>query len=312
MNWWSIFYIIIFPGFVFLSVYGLLAEFVDRKLYARFQNRKGPPWYQPLADFIKLISKETIIPAEADKGMFRILPVFALAAVSTAVLYVPIWGTGSLLPFEGDVIVILYLLTIPTLTFFLAGWHSASLYSALGSVRSLTQLFAYEVPLFMSILGPALLAGTWNISGIAAFYAANPLYAVANIPGFVAALIATQGKLERVPFDIPEAETEIVAGSFTEYGGRLLAIFRMAIDVEMIVVASLLAAIFIPLFSDSVWLGMLFYIIKTMLIVFLLAAFRSVMARLRLEQMVRFCWRVLTPLALAQILIDVLLKGFLK
>lgn len=309
---WSIFYILVFPGFIFLSVYGLLAEFIDRKLNARFQNRKGPPWYQPLADFIKLISKETIVPTEADKRIFKVLPVFALAAVSTVILYIPIWGTSSLFPFQGDIIVILYLLTIPTLTFFLGGWYSSSLYSALGSVRSLTQLFAYEVPLFMSILGPALLAGTWNLSEIAAFYAANPLYALANIPGFAAALIATQGKLERVPFDIPEAETEIVAGSFTEYGGRLLAIFRMAIDIEMIAVASLLAAIFIPLFSDNVWLGMLFYVIKTLFIVFLLAAFRSVMARLRLEQMVRFCWRVLTPLALVQILIDVLLKGFLK
>jgi NADH-quinone oxidoreductase subunit H len=309
---WSIFYILVFPGFIFLSVYGLLGEFVDRKLYARFQNRKGPPWYQPLADFIKLISKETIIPTEADKRMFKALPVFALAAVSTAILYIPIWGTGSLFPFQGDIIVIMYLLTIPTLTFFLGGWLSSSLYSALGSVRSLTQLFAYEVPLFMAILGPAILAGTWNLSEIAAFYAANPLYALANIPGFAAALIATQGKLERVPFDIPEAETEIVAGSFTEYGGKLLAIFRMAIDIEIIVVASLLSALFIPLFSDNVWLGMLFYFIKTLFIIFLLAAFRSVMARLRLEQMVRFCWRVLTPLALVQILIDVLLRGFLK
>jgi NADH-quinone oxidoreductase subunit H len=289
----------------------MLVEFVDRKLYARLQNRKGPPWFQPLADFIKLISKETIIPAEADKRMFKLLPVFALASVSTVVMYIPIWNTGSLFSFEGDIIVILYLLTIPTLTFFLGGWYSSSLYSALGSVRALTQLFAYEVPLFMAILGPALLTGSWDLSKVAAFYAANPLYAIANIPGFVAALIATQGKLERVPFDIPDAETEIVAGTFTEYGGKLLALFRMSIDIEMVVVASLLSAIFIPLFSDNAWLGMLFYLIKTLFIVFLLAAFRSAMARLRIEQMVRFCWRVLTPLALAQVFIDVLLKGIL-
>jgi NADH-quinone oxidoreductase subunit H len=164
----------------------------------------------------------------------------------------------------------------------------------------------------MALLGPALLAGTWNISEVAAYYAANPVMALANIPGFVAALIATQGKLERVPFDIPDAETEIVAGSFTEYGGRLLALFRMSIDVEMVVVASILSAIFLPLFSGNAVLGMLFYIIKTLFVVFLLAAMRSAMARLRIEQMVRFCWRVLTPIALAQVLIDVLLKGILK
>lgn len=304
--------ILIFPGFLFLSVYGLTAEFVDRKLYARFQNRKGPPWFQPLADFIKLVSKETIIPCEADRSVFRLLPVFALAAASTAFLYIPVWGVNSLYPFSGDVIVVLYLLTIPTITFFLAGWYSTSLYATLGSVRSLTQFFAYEAPLFMAILGPALLANTWSLSGIAAFYSTRPLYGLFNIPGFAVALVAVQGKLERAPFDIPEAETEIVAGTFTEYGGKLLALFRMAIDVEMVVVSALLAAVFLPLFSISgPVLGFLVFIIKTMLIIFLLALFRSVLARLRIEQMVDFCWRCLTPAALVQIFTDLLLKGVL-
>ena len=304
--------ILIFPGFLFLSVYGLLVEFVDRKLYARFQNRKGPPWFQPLADFIKLISKETIIPCEADKTIFKLLPMFALASVCTAFLYIPVWGLKSIYPFDGDVIVVLYLLTIPTITFFLAGWYSTSLYATIGSVRALTQLFAYEVPLFMSILGPALLANTWSISGIAAFYYAHPLYSLLNIPGFAVAIIAAQGKLERVPFDIPEAETEIVAGTFVEYSGKLLALFRMSIDIEMVVISALLAAVFLPVFAAaSPILGFVIFIIKTMFIVFLLALFRSVLARLRMEQMVNFCWRYLTPVALVQILIDLLLKGVL-
>jgi NADH-quinone oxidoreductase subunit H len=258
---------------------------------------------------IKLFSKETIVPSDAEPKMFKALPVFALAAVSTAALYVPIWNTGSVYSFNGDVIVVLYLLTIPTLTFFLGGWYSHSLFSALGSVRSITQLFAYEVPLFMAVLGPALLADSWELNKITAFYADNPVYALANIPGLAVALIAAQGKLERVPFDIPEAETEIVAGSFTEYSGRLLAMFRMSIDIEMIIVASLLSAVFIPLFSDNFVLGMLIYIGKTLAMVLLLAVFKSVMARLRIEQMVKYCWNVLAPIALLQILIDVLLKG---
>ena len=309
---WSIFYLLVFPGLLFLGAYGLVVEFADRKIYARLQNRKGPPWFQPFADFVKLVSKETIIPFEADRRMFRALPVFALAAVSTVILYTPIWSTGALFSFEGDMIVILYLLTIPTLTFFLGGWHSSSLFSTLGSVRALTQLFAYEVPLFMALLGPAILAGSWSVSGVAAYYAANPAMALANIPGFAAALIATQGKLERVPFDIPDAETEIVAGPFTEYGGRLLALFRMSLDIEMVVAAALLSAVFIPLFSGSAILGMLFFVAKTLFIVFLLSAMRAAMARLRIEQMVSFCWKFLTPLALAQVLIDVLLKGLIK
>lgn len=305
--------LLIFPGFFFLMAYSLVVEFVDRKLYARFQNRKGPPWFQPLADTIKLMSKESIVPCEANRWWFRLLPVFALAAVGTAFLYVPVWGTKSLLPFSGDIIVILYLLTIPTLTFFLAGWNSSSLFAALGSVRTLTQLFAYEVPLFVAILGPALLAGSWSLSEIAAFYAANPLMALVNIPGFAAAMIATQGKLERVPFDTPEAETEIVAGAFTEYGSRHLAIFRMAIDMETVVLASIVSAVFLPFFAENALLGFVLYIAKTLFIVFLLAAFRSVMARLRIEQMVRFCWMYLTPLALGQLVLDLIARGlFLK
>ena len=308
----SLLNILIFPGFLFLSIYGLLTEFIDRKLYARLQNRKGPPWFQPLADFIKLASKETIIPEEADKRMFRSLPIFALAAVSTAFLYIPIWGIKSLFPFEGDIIVILYLLTIPTITFALAGIHSTSLFATVGSFRTLTQFFAYEVPLFIAILGPAMLSGTWSLSGVTEFYSVNPLLALANLPGFIVAIIAVQGKLERIPFDTPEAETEIVAGAFTEYSGRLLAIFRMSIDIEMVVVAALLSAVFIPLYIPAVpVLGFIVFIIKTLIIVFISAVFRSVMARLRVEQMINFCWRYLAPAALFQILIDVILKGAL-
>jgi NADH-quinone oxidoreductase subunit H len=308
----AIFAIIVFPGFLFLNIYGLLAEFIDRKLYARFQNRKGPPWFQPLADFLKLVSKETVIPDDANRRIFVILPVIALAAVATAFLYIPVWGLKSMYPFNGDIIIVLYLLTIPTVTFFLAGWYSSSLYATMGAVRSMTQLFSYEVPLFMALLGPAILADTWSISGIAAFYAAHPLLVLVNIPAFIIAIIAMQGKLERVPFDIPEAETEIVAGPFVEYSGKLLAIFRMAIDMEMVVVAALISAIFIPLFAVSVpILGFGIFVLKTLFIIFLLALFRSVMARLRIEQMVNFTWRYLAPLALVQILADLIAKGLI-
>jgi len=308
----SLFYLLIFPGFLFLSVYGLALEYVDRKLYARFQNRIGPPWFQPFADIIKLVAKETIVLQDGDKRLFRLLPVFALASATTAVMYIPIWQTGAAYSFNGDLIIVMYLLTIPTLTFALAGWNSTSLFAAIGSVRTITQLFAYEVPLLMALLGPALFAGSWSISEIALFYSNHPLLSLINIPAFIIAIIATQGKLERVPFDIPEAETEIVAGSFTEYSGRLLAIFRMTIDTEMVVVAALLGAIFIPFWVNvNPFLGVLVFILKTLFVVFILAAIRSAFARLRMEQMVDFCWKYLAPIALLQILIDLILKGVL-
>ena len=306
-----LFNIIVFPGFLFLGIYAMCFAFLDRKLYARLQNRMGPPWFQPLADFLKLIGKETIIPNGADKKIFVALPVVALSAVTAAFLYIPIWGTASLLPFEGDLIVVLYLLTLPTLCFFLGGWYSTSVYATIGAVRALTQLFSYEVPLFMALLAPALLAETWSISGIAAFYALHPLLALINIPAFVVAVVACQGKLERVPFDLPEAETEIVSGTFVEYSGRLFAIFKMAIDCELVTVAALVSAVFIPLFAANPFVGFLIFVAKTLFILIILCVFRVAMARIRIEQMIMFCWKYLTPLALIQIIANLLLRGVL-
>lgn len=308
----SLFHILIYPGFLFLSVLSLVFEYVDRKLYARMQNRVGPPWYQPLADLLKLLSKETVVPEEADPRLFSAIPVFAMAATAASFLYVPITGTQSLLPFDNDLIVVMYFLTIPTLTFFLAGWFSKSLYAEIGAIRAMTQLFAYEVPFYMALLGPAILAGTWSISGISQFYHENPWLILVNLPALVVSIFSAQGKLERVPFDLPDAETEIVGGTFTEYSGRLLAMFKMTLNAEMIVVAALIAAIFFPFFiGESAILGLLLFLVKVFVIVFLLALMRAALARFRLDQMIAFCWKFLAPISIAQIIIDLLVKGAL-
>jgi len=310
---WSAFYILVFPGILFLAAGGLVVEFVDRRLYARFQHRIGPPWYQPFADFIKLVAKEDLVPAGANKFMFVLVPLLALTAATVSFFYIPLWGTKALFSFEGDAVVVLYLLTIPTLCFFLGGWYSTSLYATFGAVRTLTQLFAYEVPLFMVILAPAILAGSWSLSEITAYYQLHPFLALTNLPGFVVALITLLGKLEKVPFDIPEAETEIVGGTFTEYSGKLLAFFRMTIDIEAVVVSTLLAAVFLP-WGMTLHPAAVFalYLVKVGFIVFMLALARSIFARLRIEQMVDFCWRWLAPAALLQLLISVVLSGVLR
>jgi NADH-quinone oxidoreductase subunit H len=307
----AVFNILIFPGFLFLSVLGLVFEFLDRRWYARLQNRQGPPWFQPLADFIKLAAKEDIVPEGAPPFLFKFMPVVALGSAVTAIIYIPLFGTQALFAFPGDVIVVVYLLTIPTVCFFLGGWFSNSLYSMIGAMRALTQLFAYEVPLFLSILAPAVLAGTWSLSEMAVFYDKNPWWAFANVLGFVVALVALQGKLERVPFDIPDAETEIVGGTFTEYSGRLLALFRMAIDIEMIVGAALISAVFMPWgLGLGVVVGFVLFLVKVTVVVFLLAVMRTVLARLRIEQMVDFCWKWIAPAALLQLLVSLVLSAF--
>ncbi len=309
----ELFHMLVFPGFLFLVIFALLAEYVDRKLCARLQNRVGPPWFQPLADLIKLAAKEEIVPQLADAWTFKLAPVVALAAVVTAFLYIPLWGRQAAMSFPGDVIVVLYLLTIPTVTFFLGGWYSRSVYSMIGAARSIMQLFAYEIPLFLCILAPALLANTWSLSDMAAFYERHPFFAAFNVIGLCVSLVALLGKLERVPFDIPEAETEIVAGSFTEYSGRLLALFRLAIDIEMVVGATLIAAVFLPFGLDlPVPVGFVLYVVKVLAIVGVLSVLRTVFARLRIDQMINFCWTVIAPIAFVQVLIDLVAKGLLS
>ena len=301
-------YLLIFPGFLFLAVYGMWLQWADRKLCAVMQNRVGPPWVQPYADFIKLLAKEVIVPDEANSPMFRNLPFFAMAAVMTALVLVPV-GHNALFSFQGDLIAVIYLLTIPTVTFFLAGWSSSSPYSTVGSMRVLTQLFAYEVPLMLSLIGPAILAGTWNITQIAAFFGANPALIPAQVFGFVAALTALQGKLERMPFDIPHAKNEIVGGQFTEYSGRLLGFFLLAIDMELVVGAALVNAVFLcGALGLTGAAGIAVFLAKTLGITFLLSLLKVLMARIRIEQMINFCWKYLAPVAMAQVLFDIFLK----
>ncbi len=305
----AIFSMLIVPGALFLVALGLAGQLVDRKLYARLQNRVGPPWYQPVADLFKLLGKEEVVPEEADRRIFTFAPVFALAAVVCAFLYIPLWNTRPLFSFEGDLVVVLYLLLIPTLTFFLGGWYSRSIFATLGAVRAITQLFAYEIPLLIALLSPALLADTWSIAGTAGYYSSHPWHWLFNLIGFAVALVTLLGKLERVPFDIPEAETEIVAGSFTEYSGRLLAFFRLAIDCEAIVAASLLAAVFLPFgLGLPAWLAVPVYLAKLLGILAVLTLLRTIFARLRIDQMIDFCWRYVAPVAFLQVLVDLVLK----
>jgi NADH-quinone oxidoreductase subunit H len=302
----------LFPGLLFLVFAGLAGEFADRKLYARFQNRMGPPWFQPAADFIKLLAKEEIVPDEADRAMFKLAPVFALTAVVTSSFYIPLWGPKALYSFDGDAVVVLYLLTLPTFTYFLGGWFSKSVYAMLGAVRSLTQLFAYEIPLFLAVLGPCLLAGTWSLSKLTVFFQSHPWLLLANAVGFGVALVSLLGKLEKVPFDIPEAETEIVAGSFTEYSGRFLAFFRLSFDIEMITGASLLAAVFLPFgLGSGPVIGFVLFLLKVFLIIAAIAFIRSMVARLRIDQMISLCWKVFAPVAFGQVLVNLVLKGIL-
>ena len=317
----TLLYLVVYPGLLFLFLYSTFCEWFDRKVYARFQNRMGPTHtgrfglLQPIADFVKLLSKEDVVPEAADKRLFAVLPIIGLAVVSTAGLLVPALhfdpAHPGWTPFSGDIIVMLYLLSLPTLILFLAAWSSTNLFSTIGGARVLTMLFGYEVPLFLAVLSPAILANSWRLAEIAAFYQRKPLLLLPNLLAFIIALIAVQAKLERTPFDIPHAETEIVGGTFTEYSGKKLALFRLTFDIELVVSSGLLAAVFLGGFPGGAIVGFIHFVVKTLFVIFLLCLLRALTSRIRVDQVISFAWKYLAPLAVLQLLAIILLKGFL-
>ncbi len=291
--------LLIFPGGLFLLLLGLAYEWVDRKLVARLQNRIGPRWFQPFADVLKLLAKEEVVPDGANPFLFLGLPMVALAGALTAALYVPLAGLPPSYSFPGDLIVTVYLLSLMTLCIGLGGANTIDRFSLIGATRTLTQLFSYEAPFLLALLGPAIVVGSWQIGEIAA-YANTRLLALTQPVGFVVALIGLMGKLEMPPFDAPEAETEIVAGALTEYSGRGYAMFRLGKGVELIVGLALVAAFYLGGVADP-----LAFFGKTLLLLVVVAALQSLFARLRIEQTVGLWWRYGTLLALAQLLFTI-------
>lgn len=283
-----------FPGGLFLLICGLAYEWVARKLLALFQNRIGPRWFQPFADVAKLLAKEEIVPEGINPYLFVGLPIAALAGGLTAALYVPIAGLAPAFSFPGDLIVVLYLLSLLTLCMGLAGSNTLDRFSLVGATRTLTQLFSYEAPFLLAMLGPAFVAGSWQIGDITTY--ANSHWLLVSQPlGFLVALIGLMGKLEMPPFDAPEAHTEIVAGALTEYSGRGLGLFRLGKGVVLVVGLTLIAAFYL----GGVAYPLLFFV-KTLALLLILVGLQSLFARLRIDQTVGLWWRYGTLLVLVQ------------
>jgi NADH-quinone oxidoreductase subunit H len=299
----------IFPGFLFLFLCALFFDWVDRRIIARFQERVGPPWFQPLADFIKLLAKEDVLPTGAHANAAALLPMLSLTAVLTAGLYVPV-GDVVTVSFEGDLIVVLFLLSLPALGYFLAGWTSVGVYSLIGGHRSLLQYFSYEVPFLMAVASPAILSGSWRIASIVEYQAQTTWGALMQPLGFVLALVGLIGKLKRDPLDIPKAKSEVVAGPLTDFSGRKMALWHLSIYIQTVVGIFLLVNLF---FGESSLIGtlpvLLIFGLKSLGILLLLSITSVIYARLRIDQLANLGWRVLAPLALVQILVTIWIGG---
>ena len=292
---------IVFVGLALLSIAvacGFLFEGVERKLFARFQNRKGPPVLQPLYDALKLLFvKETVIPVNASTPVFIIAPYVSVAAVITAVLLIPLGGAAPPLAFSGDLIVLVYVLALSTAALFLGASASGSPFAALGASREMTLYISLELSLALAILAPAFAADSFSMTAI---YSRGAFLPLAAIVFFVAAL----AELGKKPFDISEAEQEIAEGLYAEYSGRLLGMFKIANALKHYVYASVFAALFIPIpMNWPIEVKVAAQLASAFIFICTIAFVRGVSARTRIHGASRFYMSLMAVLALIQILL---------
>ena len=302
--------ILVFPGALFLFVLAFFFEWVDRKFFARVQNRYGPLHtglhgiLQPIADFFKLLSKEDITPHSSDKITFFLTPIFYFTLPLTTLFVIPILGQKSLISFEGDLIFVIFAFTLIIITVFLAGWSSMNRFSTIGSIRAVLQMLSYEIPMGLVAIGPAIAAQSLSISRIVEWQSLNFWLILIQPLGFAVFTICLLAELQFVPFDIPEAETEVVAGWRTEFSGRKLALLRLGRDLELVLVSALIASLYLG-GPQQFWLipPIVIFLLKTTFAVMLLSLLRAAFARFRIDQILSGMWKYLIPLAALQIIL---------
>jgi len=300
-------------------VIGLFYKGIDRKLAARMQARVGPPLRQPFLDFFKLMIKENIVPENAVPWIFNGVPIMTLVSSISILFYLPISNISPLLSGYGDIILIIYLLTLPAVGMVVGGFVSGSPYANIGAQREMVMMMSYELPLVTTVV-----ALGWKLSKVypqlnvfsLAIINAHPIWGLVGPLGFVGAIlllitlaIVTPGELSKIPFDVPEAETELAGGLLVEYSGRNLAIFSLADAVKTIVMTSLTVVLFFPynlspLFALSgvfaLIIDLLFFLVKLLLAMFMEVTFiRVAVARLKIDQVSYAYW---VPLSLIGLL----------
>jgi len=294
-----LFNFLIFPGFIFTALIGLVASWIDRKVTARVQWRVGPPWYQPLIDLVKLSIKEITIPKASSKSVFLVSPFIGLSAVILASTF--LWLSNiEVAPssFRGDLIVILYLLTLPAIALILGASASGNPLASLGVSREIKLVLSYELPFIICLTVPIIKSsGLLRMQDLLTYQAINGAF-ISNLSGALAMLVAIfcmQAKLGLVPFDVAEAETEIMGGTHIEYSGILLAILKLTKTMMMVA---------LPLFLITVFWGG-FSIWKYVVLLVIMILMRNTNPRVRIDQAMRFFWRKMTIIAIIAALLAV-------
>jgi len=308
--------LIMLVGFAYVTFY-------ERRALARIQvrvgpNRAGPDgWLQPVADGLKLIFKEELIPEKADRKIFLLAPILTVVPALVLLAVVP-WGRTVMIfgrevnLYLADInVAVLYITAIASISVYgivLAGWSSSNKYATMGGIRSTAQMISYELALGLSFVGPILLAGTMSMLGIVEKQQEIGWFVLYQPLGFLIFFIAILAETNRAPFDMPEAEQELTAGYHVEYSGMKFALFYMAEYDKMIAVSAIAATLFLggfdgPYVDQIPWLGPLYLLIKIVVMLFLFIWVRATLPRIRYDHLMAFGWKVLLPLSLLHILI---------
>ncbi len=293
----------------FAALTFMLLTWLERKFVGRMQDRIGPnrvgPFglLQPIADAIKMFTKELITPAGAHKVVYNLAPILVVA---------PSLMIFAVIPFGRDMVAadldvgVLYLIALSSATevaILMAGWASRNKFSLLGAMRAVAQMLSYEVPLVLILLTLVLMAGSMRLTDLVAVQGVP--FAFLQPVAFVIFIVAAAAELNRTPFDIPEAESELVAGYHTEYGGMKFGLFMMAEFIAAFGMAALVTTVFLGGWRP--WLiplpSWLWFLIKTYLVLFVFIWFRGTFPRLRIDQLQAFCWKFLVPVTLLNVIV---------
>jgi len=304
-----LFWILIFPGFLFTIICGIIATWIVRKVSALVQHRIGPPFLQTLYDVLKLLGKETLIPEAAQKTTFIAAPLVGFSAV--LLLSTMLWKISFTPqnPFVGDVIVAIYLLVIPSLALILGSSSSASPHAAIGTAREMKLVVSYELPLVLAFIIVIIKAAphidTYQKLSLAAIAQQNPVLSISGLLAFLAALLCVQAKLGFIPFDIAEAETELAGGVLIEYSGALLALWKLMQTMMVIALPLFLVMLFLGGFGNTpaaIAVGILKYVIVLVLIILI----KNTNPRMRIDQAMKFFWFYCSPLLVVAVILAII------
>ena len=302
--------ILIFPGLLFQVVVGLLLAGIDRKVVARMQHRVGPPILQPTYDFFKLMGKETIVPAAANKTVYLLAPVIGFVGLVILGLFVPVFGT-NVFGTGADLIVILYLLTVPAVCLIVGGSASGSPYAGIGISREMVTMMSYEFPLVMVLLAVAKKVGgsalAFSMTDITAWQQANGcgLFHWSLVPAALAMLLVIPAEVGTKPFDVAEAETEICEGPLVEYSGAPLGVFKLNTAVKMFIMTSLFTALFLGGIDTGIVAlnAVILVAIDIVITLVCMTTLNAICARLKIEHLFKFYWTIVAALAVASLIL---------